>query len=151
MNFDVDNGQADARDVYFIPIADAIIDVAKRHNLLISRYYHDVEMWSLCFTHPKGGHVRLDVMRESATSVTLVGCWWLDDYQRFTRNLKGTGKIPCAKSAEQISDVLERLLMIVLRWQLDDWTQIATGYEKSWSPYTQEQFEAMAPRWPVAR
>jgi hypothetical protein len=39
----------------------------------------------------------------------------------------------------------------MLSWRPGEWTQIATGYEKSWGPYTEQEFEAMAPRWPVAR
>ena len=141
----------DDLDVAFKPIVDALVEFSKQHNLLFDKRSHEAPLWCLCFAHPKGGHAKFDLTQEAENSVKIVAVWWLDDYRRFTRNLKRAGAIVCPLDPAELKKTLEWLLMIVLGWQLDDWTQIATGYEKSWSPYTQEQFEAMAPRWPVAR
>lgn len=140
-----------AIDAYFKPVADMLRAFAQRHNLANEKYPHGAVMCSLCFAHPSGGHAKLDLTDYSATEVKIAPVWWIDEYRRFARNLRWGDKVICRLEPAELEGVLERQLVLMLSWRPGDWTQVATGYEKSWGPYTEQQFAAMAPRWPVAR
>jgi hypothetical protein len=140
-----------AIDAYFHPIAATLLNFAQRHNLGHEKYPHGAIMWSLCFAHPQGGHAKIDLMDYSAAQMKIAPVWWVDDFHRFERRLKWGDKILCALEPNEAARILDQTLAAILGWQPGEWTQIATGYEKSWGAYTKEQFDSMAPRWPMAR
>jgi hypothetical protein len=59
---------------YFLPVSGALTQFANRRNLIIEKYYQEVPMWSLCFSHPNGGQAKLDVIRDSQQTVRFMGC-----------------------------------------------------------------------------
>ena len=138
-------------DVYFAPIATCLQAFAVAHNLLIERYYHDAPLWSLCFTHPNGGHAKLDVIAQSQEAVTIESTWWLDEYNSFSRSIKKGGKKTVDKEARCIQEQLLSSLSEVLSWAVSDWDRIVTGYEPNWSQYSQAAFECMKPNWPEVK
>lgn len=136
---------------YFAPLVPALIDFARRHNLAGENYPHGAVMVSLCFTHPKGGQAKIDLLKYSEDMLTVTAVWWIDTHAEFTRRLKRSEKIYCPKGARDVIRTLESLLGMVLHWPLDAWDQVATDYKQSWGRYTAEEFAGLAPNWPVAR
>jgi hypothetical protein len=140
-----------AIDAYFQPITATLMDFAQRHNLAHEKYPLGAIMWSLCFAHPQGGHAKIDLTYYAADQMKIAPVWWVDDFHRFERRLKWGEKILCTLESGEAARILDLTLTAMLRWPPGEWTQIATGYEKSWGVYTKEQFDSMSPRWPMAR
>jgi hypothetical protein len=134
---------------FFAPIAPAIVEFAKRHNLLLEKYYHEAPMWSLGFAHPAGGQARLDVARRKDERLSVSATWWVDDYDTFTRSVRTNDAVAVAASEQALVAELEKLLGELLVWRPGAWTQVATGYKSIWGKtWTKAEFEKMAERWP---
>lgn len=133
---------------FFAPIGPALIDLARRFNLFLEKYYHDGPCWSLCFSPPQGGFAKIDICQEGETTVSVVGVWWVDDYDRGTRSLKWTEKAEVEREAASVTEHAIKTLKTLLASKAGEWTQVATGYGGFW---TKEQFEQLqqAPKFPV--
>jgi hypothetical protein len=140
-----------AIDAYFRPIAATLIQFAQRHNLAHEKYPHGAIMWSLCFAHPRGGHAKIDLMEFSPDQMRIAPVWWIDDFDRFARCLRWGEKSLCPLVPADAERHLGEVLAVILAWSPGDWTQVATGYESSWSRYSRAEFDAMSPRWPLAK
>jgi hypothetical protein len=129
---------------FFAPIGRTLIDFARRYNLFLETYYHDAPSWSLCFSPPQGGFAKLDVCQESETTVSIVGVWWVDDYDRGTRFLKWIDKVEVERQPDSVEEHLIATLKAVLASKAGEWTRVATGYGGIWSrTWTKEQFEQL--------
>jgi hypothetical protein len=135
-------------DDYFAPIGGVIGDFAQQHGLLLEKYYHESPTWSLCFGHPKGGQAKVDVSADSEQHVVVQGIWWLDDYASFTRSLLWGEKHGIARQPAAIADALEQSFRDVLRWELGNWNQVATGYRPYWEAFTPDAFVRFSNPWP---
>ena len=138
-------------EAYFEPIASALTAFSKIHNLLSEKYYHDGPLWSLCFNHPAGGQAKLDVAPESDKYVTIQALWWQDDYHSFTRSTRYTEKQKVIRHPQNVTHFLDEALRSMLRWQPGNWTNVAGGYERIWGRYSQTEFDAMLPNWPIPK
>jgi hypothetical protein len=140
-------------DHYFLPVSDVLAEFANTHNLLIEKYYKEVPMWSLCFSHPCGGHAKLDVIRASEDTVRIMGSWWVDDYAAFSRSLKRGELVNAPLSNEPLLEHLERYLQTVLAWTNGQWSQVYASYRGIWDQTwkTKERFDAAQLRWPKPR
>ncbi|MGA3080838.1 MAG: hypothetical protein ABSD44_05600 [Terracidiphilus sp.] len=131
-------------EVFFSPMSELIVAFAKRHNLLLQKYYHDAPSWSLCFLYPSGGVARIDLNRKSEHIVRISGIWWVDDYDSCTRSIKETDSIECEPIVSKVEPHLIKILKSVLSFTPGDWSQVATGYEKYWhKTWTREQFDRL--------
>ena len=131
-------------DRFFAPIGQALIDIAKRYNLFLEKYYHDAPCWSLSFSAPQSGFAKVDICREGKTTVSVVGVWWLDDYDRGTRSLKWTDKVAVELEPYRVEEQVMATLKALLACKAGEWTQVATDYGGIWSrTWTKEQFERL--------
>jgi len=140
--------EAPALDLFFSQIADVMNHFASRHNLLLNKYYHQYPSWRFNFRHPKGGLASIEVVKASDESLKIYGCWWLDDYDKFTRFLKRDEPELFNIGAVNLNEVLEKKFKEILSWELGEWTQVATGYEKAWKPQGREWVEKDVERYP---
>src|SRR5579872_3683625 len=131
-------------DMFFAPIGPTIIDLARQYNLVLEKYYHDAPCWSLCFSHPQAGSAKVDICQESDSTVSIVGVWWVDDYDCGTRSLKWTTKAEVGRESGFVKKGVIAALKTLLGSKLGEWTQIATGYHGIWSKtWTKAQFEQL--------
>ncbi len=138
-------------DRRFYPYFETIKEFVIRHNLLIHKYYHDGEAWSLLFQHPNGGQAKIDIWIRNENEIEIQTFWWRDEYSKWTRFLKWGDKQLIAPDAQILSQALSTSLREVLDWKPDEWTTIANDCQELWSPYTKEEFEAMTPKWPLVK
>jgi len=115
-------------EAFFAPLSDLLTDFAKNHNLLVEKYYHDAPVWSLCFSHPKGGSAKIDLARDDKLLASIIGIWWVDDYDSFTRSIKKTETITSEPIVEKISPILTDTLNKILAFTPDEWIQIDSKF-----------------------
>jgi hypothetical protein len=135
-------------EAFFSQIADVLNQFASRHNLMLDKYYHESHSWRFNFRHPKGGVASIDVLKETDNSVKIYGCWWLDDYDKFTRFLKRDESEKFELSNVNLSELLKNKLKEILSWELGEWTQIASGYEEIWRPMGKKSIQKDVERYP---
>jgi hypothetical protein len=137
------------QEAWFAPLSQVIGDVARRHNLLLEKYYHESPSWSLRFNHPRGGQASVSILNGGASSVAKVeSVWHLDDYDQFTRFLHWRRARDVPKDSESVRRELEIELAAILAVPLGQWNQVAKGYERIWGQFTKAAFLAMAPKYP---
>jgi len=140
-----------AFDARFAPYAAQFEAFAHSRNLLIEKYYHEAPTWSFCFAHSRGGQAKLDLSIDDVGTVVLQTVWWIDSYREFTRSLRWGERIEVPGDGERFVTMLEQALRTVVSWQPGEWTRVATDYESIWGRYTEAQFRAMTPAWPLPR
>ena len=135
-------------ELCFSAIADTLIEFAAKHNLRVDHYYHQMPSWKFSFKHPKGGVASVEVWKERDDLVMVYSIWWLDDYDMFTRFIKGDEGTAFRMGDENLEQVLEAQFRKILSWQLNAWTKVVTGYEPAWSPLGKEWCEMDVGRYP---
>ena len=139
-------------ELFFSPLSGLLVAFSENHNLIVRKYYHDAPSWSLCFSHPSGGAARIDLSRKSESTVSILGIWWVDDYDSSTRSIKQTDAIECEPIVLAVEPHLIQTLKSVLSFTPGDWSQVATGYEKFWhKTWTKEQFDKLNSHLPLPR
>lgn len=135
-----------------ISITSAVDGFAKTHNLRVS-HDADGQVWNLCFEHPRGGHVRIEVSAAAGDVLRVVSLWWQDDYDTFRRNIRRSVAAPTGMTRAALLSALDDELTRVLSWQPGEWTEFDTGYEAQWSWFTKHEFEqgVTASSWPRPR
>jgi hypothetical protein len=136
-------------NLFFSRIEPTITAMAKDHNLEISKYYHEGSSWDLCFSHPKGGAAKIQIVKEDNINdrAAIFGCWWLDDYDSFSRSIKNLNKHIVSVAPEQLRQVLEESLTEILSWELGEWTSVHSDYQVIWGKNTKQDFERMGPKY----
>jgi hypothetical protein len=137
-------------EAFFLPIGDTLEEFAFKHSLRLVKYYHDAPSWRFNFTHPKGGAASVDVMKESSDELKIYQYWWIDSFSKFTRSIK-TSESELLNRDLITLDLLRNKLTEILGWKLDEWTEIASGYEEYWKPYGKELLEVKLEQFPMPR
>lgn len=136
------------QESWFAPLSQAIGDVARRHNLLLDKYYHEGPSWTLRFNHPRGGQASISVSNGGPEVAKVHSAWHLDDYDRFTRSIHWRQPRDVPKNPEAVRRELEFEFRALLEVPLGEWNQVATGYERVWGQFSKAAFLAMTPRYP---
>jgi len=127
---------------FFAPIGPSLSNFSRRYNFFLEKYYHEAPCWSLCFSPPQGGFAKVDICRKSDDTVSIVGIWWVDDYDHGTRSLKRTAKEEVERDSALIEAGVIAKVKEVLTSKPGEWTQVATGYQELWSKtWTKRQFD----------
>jgi hypothetical protein len=143
------NEQFPEYDSYFAPIADEVLAFSEHHGLLLDKYYHDLPVWSLCFRHPSGGQAKLDVSTANGQQWSVIGAWWVDNYDLGTRSSRGGQHLDLPSAPARLRAVLESCLASVLAWRPDEWDEVSAGSRAMWhEAWTAEQFDRLQSRWP---
>jgi len=131
-------------------LATAIADFADEHNLRVRTHGDGNPTHSLCFEHPRGGHVRIEVSARAGDAVRIVSLWWQDDYDSFSRNIRRDVATETRATTNALPRILDSALARIMSWQPGEWTESNGGYEAQWSWFTRREFErAMSARaWP---
>ena len=138
-----------AQETWFAPLSQVIGEVARKHNLLLDKYYHENASWDLRFSHPRGGQASVTIYNVGAADIAKVGSvWCLDDYDRFTRFIHSRPLRQIPKKAESVRWELEVEFAAILALPLGQWHRVVTGYEGIWSQYSKAEFQAMAGKLP---
>jgi hypothetical protein len=138
------------QDAWFAPLSHVFDEMARHHNLLLEKCYHENAAWDLRFNHPRGGQASVTVPNRGEWA-TVGSVWYRDDHDQFTRfihyrPLRNVPKEPALLGAE-----LERELAEILAVPLGQWNRVAKGYEEIWGQFTKEQFHALARKLPDPR
>lgn len=149
------NGQPDfvekerpALERFFAPLADVLTDFGRRHNLRLTKYYHDAPSWSFTFKHPCGGVGKIEVERQNEARFRIACQWWYDDYDNLTRSLKRFIGDAHPRNADVLGQELAQALQQVVSWEFGRWDEKRGGY--SWqSTWTKEQFQALQEQYPT--
>jgi hypothetical protein len=137
-----------AEEAWFAPMAESLHSFAKRHNLLIERYYHDGRCWTFRFNHPRGGQASIDAYHYRGDAAGVGSSWHLDDYDRFTRYIYWRKPRDLSKAEPDLSRELDAELAAILAVPFGSWNQVADGYGPIWGQYSKEQFLKMTPVYP---
>lgn len=148
-NGGMSRGYFEALERFFAPLSESIETFAARHNLLIDRYYHEAPSWSLCFSHPRGGSVKIEIARASEGGIDVQAIWWLDVHREFTRYLRDGERRHCEASTAALAPELARALSEALSWRAGEWTRVARGYKDAWGGYTADEFARLGPHYPA--
>jgi hypothetical protein len=135
------------QEAWFAPLSQVIGDVARKHNLLLEKYYHEGPSWTLRFNHPQGGQGSVAVSNGGAVA-KIGSVWHLDDYDRFTRFLHWRQPRDVPKEPDSVRRELEFEFSTLLTVPLGQWNQVASGYERVWGQFSKTAFLAMAPKYP---
>jgi hypothetical protein len=148
-NQDFHEQELPALEAFFAPMADALIEFGSRHNLLLTRYYHQFPWWSFSFRHPRGGVGCVSVMKESEDSIKVYSNWWIDDFDLFTRSARKDETPTIDVKSPDLGDVLTERLKAILSWEPGDWTEVHTGYERIWKHVDRKQREREVEQYPI--
>ena len=131
-------------------VTTAIASFADEHNLRVRIHDDGKPTTSLCFEHPRGGHVRIDVTIRRGGTVRIISLWWQDDYDSFSRNIRRDRVTAKWTTTDALLRMLDATLTRIMSWQPGEWTESDHGYEAQWSWFTRREFEhAMNARaWP---
>ena len=136
-------------EAFFEPIAEPLNGFSQRYNLKLQKYYHQSPSWNLMFRHPQGGLGKIEVCKDTDSTVFLVAHWWYDDYDKITRFWKFVKHDPSRKNVVAISSALEVSLRSILSWQFGQWDKQISGFDSWRNTWTKEQFEELANDYPV--
>ncbi len=120
-----------------------LFDFAADHNLAIDEYYHESPSWSFRFRHPKGGAAAIEVDRLDDLTVRILGNWYIDEYETFTRHLKWGSKRDLLLNNIDLRKELETDLAAIVLWEKADMMPYS-GYKESWSKYTKAEWDKMS-------
>jgi hypothetical protein len=137
-------------DPFFSAIADILEEFASMHNLRLVKYYHGEPSWRFNFGHPKGGAASVDLIKESSNSLKVYQYWWIDSFENFTRSAKQKESEPISPDVITLESLEDKLIEI-LAWDLDDWTEIASGYEQHWKPMGKQWLKIKSEQYPTPR
>lgn len=134
-------------------IAAAIESFADEHHLRARTRDDDDPTTSLCFEHPRGGHVTIEITANAGNVVRIVSRWWQDDYDSFSRNIRRHVATGRWTTTDAMLRMLDATLTRIIAWQPGQWTESERGYEAQWSWFTRREFEhAVRSRaWPQPR
>ena len=136
------------QEAWFAPLSQAIGEVARKHNLLLEKYYHEGLSWDLRFNHPRGGQASVTVWNGGPEVAKVGAAWNVDDYDRFTRSIHWRHPRDVPKEPDIVRRELEVEFTSILAVPLGQWNQVETGYEKVWGQFSKAAFQAMAPKYP---
>ena len=127
---------------FFDKISGTLSDFASRHNLAVVEYYHESPSWSFRFQHPKGGSATVHVERLNDSTVRVNGSWYIDEYETFTRYLKGGQNHDCRLENKDLRNNLETCLSEIVGWEKKELTP-HPDYKRIWSLYSKEEWNRM--------
>ena len=147
----------------FSKIATLVEGFARRHRLLIRKYYHDGSSWDLAFRRKAGGTGQIEVvLTNPGISVSLpettkifselppriefkvFAACWMDNYTTRMRSSRHqeVGMFQCgADPSEKLVKLLELALKEILDWEPSDLTERSgpNQWQNTWK--TEEEFE----------
>jgi hypothetical protein len=136
---------------FFGHFSEELEDFARRHNLLIDRYWHQFHSWRFSFKHPKGGIANLELFKETESLVKIYSNWWLDDYDKFTRFARQSQTDLFEAKKETIILKLEENFAEILSWNLNEWTDIGNQFENIWNRWSKEEFYNFNNKYPFPK
>ena len=128
---------------FFLPVAEVLHDFARRHNLRLTKYYHQAPSWSFTFRHPHGGLGKIEVLRESGEYLQVLGSWWFDDYDELTRFLKTHRGRSLPRDPQSLEREMQEALHLVLAWPFGKWDEQRRGNRVWKATWTKEQFQSL--------
>ena len=133
------------------PIGEYLNGFAESYHLLLEKYHHTHPVWNLCFSHPISGKAKIEI-EHGDDELTIMGIWWVDNYDTFTKSTKKTKSVRCGVSTAELHPLLLKTFREVLSFAFGDWSQVTTGYQGIWDEaWTKEQFEELSRQWPLPR
>jgi hypothetical protein len=136
---------------FFAPLAGTIERFASAKNLALARYDHESPSWDLNFAHPIGGFGRISLTRTSEAALQLSALVWKDDYHRFARYIRTLPARTVDQDPASLLRELSSTLAEVLTWPFDNTFKMHTGYEPHWGRFSEREFLASQPAFPVPR
>lgn len=125
---------------FFQKLSKVLLDFAAMHNLKVDEYYHESPSWSFRFRHPKGGGASVDLERLDDSTIRILGSWYIDEYETFTRHLKWGPKHDFLLEIIDLRRELEASLREVVSWEKEEMTPYP-NYKKVWSKYKKDEWE----------
>lgn len=127
---------------YFAPISSTLTDLAGRYHIRLEKYPHDAPCWCLNLSHPRGGHVAIEVFRKTNNSVRVMGLWTLDEYDSGTRYIKMTSQYEVQRAPGVVEEIVINCLKQIVLSEKTEWTKVVTGYGEYWSKHwTKDEIE----------
>ena len=138
-------------ELFFEPVASAMEKFANRHNLRVTKYYHQFPSWDFTFRHPQLGVAKIEVFKETETTLEVNALWWFDDYDNFTRCVKKSEKECVKLNPNDLENVLTLAFQIILGWQFGTWDEKHSPemYRRAWKPRSKERFEKDLEYYPI--
>lgn len=103
-------------EAFFAKISPVLNSFALDHNLHVEKYYHEGPSWSFQFKNQKGGIGQIEVGKKDDDKITLLNCWWIDDYDTSTRFLKYPSGKELGLDHHELYQALENALTEILQW-----------------------------------
>jgi hypothetical protein len=129
-----------------------LLDFASAHNLAVDEYYHESPSWSFRFRHPKGGGAHVHLEHLDDLTIRIGGAWYIDEYETFTRHLKGAKSRDLLLENIDLRKELEAHLNQVVSWGKKELTP-HPDYKNVWSLHSKEEWSQIftIERLPVLR
>ena len=167
--------EAPKLDAFSRPIAEVLIDFARRHNLKLQKYYHQAPSWDFTFRHPQGGVGKIDVYRytdeaillndlrhltasgssdvygQTDDRIGLASIWWYDDYDKVTRFIKRVRHEPIRRDVQTLPGALENSLRLIVSWPFGQWDEHFGRYDTWKKTWAKGEFEALLEGYPELR
>jgi hypothetical protein len=116
---------------------------AAQHNLRLTKYYHQSSTWDFTFKHPKNGAAKIEVHKDTDSTLGVYAYWWFDDYENFTRYIKKSEKKTVQLNPKDLENLLTTAFQAVLGWQFGTWDEKHTSetYRTGWKQFSKEQYQ----------
>lgn len=136
---------------FFAPVADCLEHFGLEHNLLLTRYWHQLPCWDYLFRHPQGGVGRIMIYKAGEDVLSVHGLWWVDRYDEFVRCIRHSTPLIIRRDPEGLARALRTGLEEILAWQQGNWDDIVEGFQQQWSGASKEAFESAVTYYPIPR
>ena len=140
-DYDFDGKIKPELDAFFSPIAHEIEKFANRYNLRLNKYYLQWHQWDLTFIHPHGGIAKINVMKESDSTIKISCDWYIDDYDEGIRSIKNSLVAVLEVISKDFTRVIGEALRTILAWEKNEWTLITPGFKSNWHKIPRDVFE----------
>jgi len=139
-------------ELFFAPIANAIVSFVKKHRLKLEKYEKESPAWGLSFRHPLKGIASIGLYREEDQTLSISKIWTYDDYDKGSRSLKYKIKEKLARDPHSITVELENAFQDILSWKFGDWDTVNAGLLENWHKnWTKSQFNNLEKEYPFPK
>ncbi|MBN2019086.1 MAG: hypothetical protein JW749_02540 [Sedimentisphaerales bacterium] len=137
-------------EAFFQKFSDSLVIFAKKHKLVIDKYFHHLPDWTFRFRHPKGGQGCIVVRKEDCHNVFVSSSWWKDNYESNRRDFMDADSRICA--VDHVVKILEKILREILSWDISDLKKGTANPCFVWkNEMTREEFEKEDDHYPIAK
>jgi len=103
-------------EIFFGKIEKVLEEFAEKHNLMISKYYHQFPSWDLMFRQPRGGVAKIEISKEGEDEVRIRASWWIDQAEPRIRYLYSSEGEMSSLEHKMIRDLLHKTFNRMLAW-----------------------------------